>query len=175
MRMAHPDEGVTVSCEIGQVVRRFGEQARILLPASIRFDCVVAAEPMLAILNPEGLEHALWNLVINARQAMPSGGAIQLRCEARRHQISIAVADDGQGIPAEIQDRIFDPYFTTKPPGQGTGLGLTAVARFARASNGAVQVESAPGRGTTFRLHFPRSQGAPAAAGHPVAGRSGVA
>jgi signal transduction histidine kinase len=67
------------------------------------------------------------------------------------------VSDTGAGIPKELHERIFDPYFTTKPPGQGTGLGLTAVARFVRSSNGMVQVESQPGHGATFRLQFPRA------------------
>ena len=60
-------------------------------------------------------------------------------------------------MPQDVQERIFDPYFTTKPIGQGTGLGLTAVARFVRGSNGIVQVESESGRGTTFRMRFPRA------------------
>ncbi|MGK0264140.1 MAG: two-component system NtrC family sensor kinase, partial [Planctomycetota bacterium] len=85
--------------------------------------------------------------------------AITLRCGSDRHQVWIEVADTGGGMPTAVQDRIFDPYFTTKPIGQGTGLGLTAVARFVRGSNGLIQVESEAGRGTTFRMRFPRATG----------------
>jgi two-component system, NtrC family, sensor kinase len=99
--------------------------------------------------------HVLWNLAINARQAIKGEGSITLRCGQDRHQVWVEVADTGSGIPKDVQSRIFDPYFTTKPMGQGTGLGLTAVARFVRGSNGIVQVESEPGHGTVFRLRFP--------------------
>ena len=67
----------------------------------------------------------------------------------------IVVEDDGPGIADSVRGRIFDPYFTTKAPGVGTGLGLTAVARFVRGSRGDIAVQSEPGRGATFRMVFP--------------------
>ncbi len=155
MSMAHPDEGTTVQCDLAAVLQQFHVQARLVVPKVIEVSCAAPPMPLPVVLNPRGLVHALWNLVINARQAIQGEGRITLRCGGTRHHAWIEVADTGSGIPRELQERIFDPYFTTKPPGQGTGLGLTAVARFARASNGAVSVDSEPGRGTTFRLQFP--------------------
>lgn len=162
MRMAHPDEGTTVSCDLAEVLRQFHRQAQLVMPGAIQITCETprAAPPVL--LNPHGMVHALWNLVINAKQAIGGDGAITLRCGSDRRQVWIEVADTGVGMPVEVQKRIFEPYFTTKPVGQGTGLGLTAVARFVRGSNGIVQVESAPGRGTTFRMRFPQATDAEA-------------
>lgn len=157
MTMAHPDEGTTVSVDLVSVLRQFHAQARLVLPKSIEVDCLLPEEPQLVLLNPRGLIHVLWNLVINARQAITGEGRIVLRCGGERHQCWIEVSDSGSGIPKELLERIFDPYFTTKPPGQGTGLGLTAVVRYVRGSSGLVQVESEPGRGATFRLRFPRA------------------
>ncbi len=157
MLMAHPDEGTTSHCDLAAALRHFHEQARLVLPKSIDITCIAPDEPQAALLNPRGLMHVLWNLVINARQAIEGEGRIVLRCGGERHQVWIEVSDSGCGIPAEIQERIFDPYFTTKPPGQGTGLGLTAVVRFVRSSNGLVQVESELGKGATFQLRFPRA------------------
>jgi two-component system NtrC family sensor kinase len=121
------------------------------------------------LLNQSGLAHALWNLVINAKHAIEGDGRIDLRAGCDRFQVWIEVADTGSGIPKEVKERIFDPYFTTKPVGQGTGLGLTAVARFVRGSNGLVQVESTVGRGTTFRLRFPVAPAEHGAASAPTA------
>ncbi len=157
MRMAHPDEGTTLPCNLAEIVRQFHLQARMVLPGCVRTACEVAGENLPVLLNPHGMAHALWNLVINAKQAIDGDGAITLRCGSDRNQVWAEAADPGGGMPKEVQDRIFHPYFTTKPVGQGTGLGLTAVARFVRASNGVVQVDSAPGRGSTFRLRFPRA------------------
>jgi len=157
MTMAHPEEGTTVLCDLVPLLAHFHEQARLVLPQSIEIACALPQEPQQALFNPRGLVHALWNLVINARQAISGGGRITLRCAGDRQQVWVEVRDSGCGIPKEIQERIFEPYFTTKPPGQGTGLGLTAVARFMRSSNGLVQVESEPGQGATFRLRFPRA------------------
>jgi signal transduction histidine kinase len=157
MRMAHPDEGTNVACDLSALLRQFHEQARLVLPGSIQLTCETPESSPTVLLNPNGLIHALWNLVINARQAIRGEGAITLRCDSDQHQVWIDVVDTGCGMTKEVQLRIFDPYFTTKPPGQGTGLGLTAVDRFVRGSNGLVQVDSELGRGTTFRLRFPRA------------------
>ncbi|MFY9342518.1 MAG: ATP-binding protein [Planctomycetota bacterium] len=170
MRMAHPDEGAVVACELAGVVRQFHEQAKLVLPGSIQFACEATESAPPVLLDPHGFVHALWNLVINARQAIPGDGSITLRCGSDRQVVWVEVSDTGSGMSREVQQRIFDPYFTTKPPGQGTGLGLTAVARFVRGSNGTVEVESEPGRGSTFRLRFPRSEVAASRAHRTAAG-----
>ena len=155
MRMAHPDEGTTVACDIAECLRQFHPQARLVLPGTIQLTCETPQDVPPVLMNPHGLAHALWNLVINARQAIAADGTIALRCGSDPYQVWIEVADTGCGMSKDVQARAFDPYFTTKPPGQGTGLGLTAVARFVRSSSGLVQIESELGRGTTFRLRFP--------------------
>ena len=168
MRMAHPDEGANASCDLAEVLRQFHVQAERVLPSGITVRCEAPAEAPMVQVNPHGLVHALWNLVINAKQAIDGEGKIALRCGSDRRQVWVEVSDTGPGIPAEVQERIFDPYFTTKPIGQGTGLGLTAVARYVRGSNGAIEVDSAPGRGTTFRMRFPRGVGQHADADAPI-------
>ncbi|MFT7534797.1 MAG: signal transduction histidine kinase [Hyphomicrobiaceae bacterium] len=159
MRMAHPDEGTSMPCDLSEVLRQFHQQAALVLPGGVQITVEAPSEVPAVLLNPHGIVHALWNLIINAKQAIEGDGAITLRCGSDRHQVWIEVADTGGGMPTAVQDRIFDPYFTTKPIGQGTGLGLTAVARFVRGSNGLIQVESEAGRGTTFRMRFPRATG----------------
>lgn len=155
MRLAHPDEGSTVAVDVVPVLRQFHEQASRVIPGRIQLTLEAPEAAPSVMLNPHGLVHVLWNLVINARQAIAGDGAITLRCGSDRHQVWIEVVDTGCGMTKDVQQRIFDPYFTTKPPGQGTGLGLVAVARFVRGSNGLIQVESEKERGTTFRLRFP--------------------
>ncbi|NNN04903.1 MAG: PAS domain S-box protein [Elusimicrobia bacterium] len=118
------------------------------------------------------LTQILINLAVNARDAMPKGG--QLRVETRNvslaqddclrlgdvvpgRYVELAVSDDGQGIQPTVQPRIFEPFFSTKPPGKGSGLGLSTVHGIVAQSHGAVAVESAPGRGATFRIYLPRA------------------
>ncbi len=156
MSMAHPEEGTTEACDIAAAMRQFTDQARRVLPGTIALRTEIPEQLPPVLLNARGLVHALWNLVINARQAIQGDGSITMRCGEDRHQVWLEVQDTGGGMTQEVQERIFDPYFTTKPPGQGTGLGLTAVARFVRGSNGLIQVDSQVGRGTTFRLRFPQ-------------------
>ncbi|MBX3464372.1 MAG: HAMP domain-containing histidine kinase [Planctomycetes bacterium] len=160
MSLAHPDEGASEACDVAACLRQFEAQARPVLPQAVQLRAEIPERLPPVLLNPRGLVHALWNLVINARQAIEGEGLITLRCGADGHQVWLEVQDTGVGMPPEVRARIFEPYFTTKPPGQGTGLGLTAVDRFVRGSNGLVQVDSEVGRGTTFRLRFPQLQSA---------------
>ncbi len=160
MRMAHPDEGSQQACDLADVLRGFHVQAERVLPSTIRARCEAPAQLPLVQINPNGLVHALWNLVINAKQAIERDGAIDMRCGVEGRQVWVEVSDSGPGMPEDVRAKIFDPYFTTKPIGQGTGLGLTAVARFVRGSNGVIEVDSELGRGTTFRMTFPRASSA---------------
>lgn len=105
-------------------------------------------------VDPAQLERALVNLVVNARDASPPDGPIIVSVAADPDGAVVAVADRGAGMPAEVRDRAFDPYFTTK--GKGTGLGLAVVRQVAERAGGRVSVDSQPGQGSTFRLHLPR-------------------
>ena len=128
--------------------------------------------PILADANQ--LENALLNLCINARDAMPAGGAVVIATknvwlnEAEAHErdlpaaayLALSVTDGGTGMTAEVIARAFDPFFTTKPMGQGTGLGLSMIYGFVRQSGGHVQIRSGEGMGTTMSLYLPRHYGA---------------
>ena len=104
------------------------------------------------------LELAILNLVINARDAMPDGGRIEIRVEPGKKPdvIALSVIDNGMGMPKDVIDRAMEPFFTTKPAGKGTGLGLAQVYGAARQSGGSVDIDSAPGRGTRVTITLPR-------------------
>jgi len=145
--------------------------------------------------DPGQIEQVVMNLAINARDAMPDGGTVTITLadveldEAVRGadaqlrsgpHVMLAVADTGSGMDAATRARIFEPFFTTKEVGKGTGLGLATVYGIVQQSDGAIQVESEPGRGATFRIYLPRvtsaagdGQTAPAAA-EAVSGRETV-
>jgi two-component system NtrC family sensor kinase len=122
------------------------------------------------------LELALVNLAVNARDAMPDGGRLAISAEnveprageipelAAGEAVALTVADTGSGIPAELLSRVVEPFFTTKDPDKGTGLGLTQVYGFARQSSGTVQIASEAGRGTKVTIYLPRSRSRVAAA-----------
>ncbi|HVN09319.1 MAG TPA: ATP-binding protein [Patescibacteria group bacterium] len=101
------------------------------------------------------LQQVFLNLFLNARDAMPSGGMLEVRTLSRNGSVEVEVTDTGIGIPGENLRRIFDPFFTTKATGRGTGLGLSVSYGIVQEHKGRIDVRSTPGKGTSFRLEFP--------------------
>lgn len=155
--------------DASMVVKEIAQLARETLPRNIDVKVEGAGMGLLVRGDITQLHQALLNLVLNARDAMPTGGRLTLRLQAveiseedaPRHSLQaglfaqISVEDTGCGIPPEVIERIFDPFFTTKPRGKGTGLGLSAVYGVARSHSGSVGVESTVGEGSTFTLWLP--------------------
>jgi signal transduction histidine kinase len=98
------------------------------------------------------IQQALVNIVMNAAQAMPGGGVIEIKTQNANGRISISVKDEGAGIKDEDMGKIFEPFFTTKKKGEGTGLGLSLSKRLVEANGGEIDVESKVGEGSTFRI-----------------------
>jgi signal transduction histidine kinase len=157
-----------------------------LLARSLREDIAVTidlpADLWPVMVDPGEFELALLNIAVNARDAMPNGGAFRLmardtRCDGETASgglpvgefIAITLTDTGTGMPVEVMARAFEPYFTTKPAGLGSGLGLSQVYGFARQSGGSAALASAPGEGTAITLFLPRADAGPAMAGAIVA------
>lgn len=116
----------------------------------------------LAWIDASQLENALMNLVVNARDAMAQQpGEIRLRIASQQHErgecVVIEVTDQGCGMTPEVREQAFEPFFTTKETGCGSGLGLSMVYGFVRQSGGQIEIDSAPGQGTTLRLRLPRA------------------
>jgi two-component system NtrC family sensor kinase len=101
------------------------------------------------------LQQVFLNLFLNARDAMPSGGMLEVRSRAYNGAVEVEVTDTGAGIPREDLARIFDPFFTTKASARGTGLGLSVSYGIIKDHAGKIEVSSTPGKGTSFRLEFP--------------------
>jgi two-component system, NtrC family, sensor kinase len=114
------------------------------------------ADRLPAILgSTTRLQQVFLNLFMNARDAMPGGGMLEVRTGSRNGSVEVEVTDTGAGIPPEHLHRIFDPFFTTKATGRGTGLGLSVSYGIIKEHAGKVDVRSTPGKGTSFRLEFP--------------------
>jgi len=164
-----------VAVDVAQLLTETAQLLRRSLPGNIRVHCEAAAEGWPALVDPAQLESAVYNLAINARDAMPEGGSLTFRTSCQRlhdgdpslggltagDYVSIEVSDDGCGIPAETLERVFEPFFTTKPFGSGSGLGLSMVLGFARQSSGDARIRSQVGKGTRVTLLLPRAADAP--------------
>ena len=105
--------------------------------------------------QPAKINQVVMNLLSNAIDASDQGGRVVVRTQAVDGEARIEVADEGHGIPPELRDRIFDPFFTTKPVGEGTGLGLSISYGIVNDHGGTIEVESTPGKGSTFKVSLP--------------------
>ena len=132
-----------------------------MLQRSLRGDMEVKMsfdeEPWPVDVDPGELELAVLNICVNSRDAMPDGGTIYISTRNSANSVTVSITDTGVGMTKEVLARAFEPFFTTKEVGKGSGLGLAQVYGFLAQSNGDVSVESAPGKGTTVFMAFPRS------------------
>jgi PAS domain S-box-containing protein len=154
------------------------------LPANIKIERDLHSGPDTITGNAGSLSSAIINLAVNARDAMPNGGTFTLATEvttlsaewfAARNEterpgdyLKISVSDTGHGIPAHLQPRIFEPFFSTKAEGSGTGLGLASVYGVVHDHQGVIAVSSQEGKGTTFQLYLPLLKGTPNRSATPV-------
>ena len=141
--------------ELNEVVAAALDLLRRLLRDNVRLRLDLAAEPLTVAADRGQLEQVLANLVVNACDAMPSGGSLVVRSGRGGGEVWFEVEDEGVGISAELHQRIFEPFFTTKEGEGGTGLGLAVVHGIAVQHGGRVEVRSREGVGSTFRLVLP--------------------
>jgi signal transduction histidine kinase/ActR/RegA family two-component response regulator len=145
---------------------------RASLPKMIEIRDEIAADVGSVLADPASMHQILMNLCTNAAHALSAGGFIDVKVDTHQidealvtqhphlqpgNYIRLRVQDNGHGIPPEILERIFDPFFSTKAAAQGTGLGLAIVSRIVRTYHGAITVDSTPGTGTTFTVYLPHA------------------
>jgi len=171
-----------VVLDLNVLVQESEKLLRRVLGEDVALAIRLGPEPWRVRCDPAQLQQVVLNLAVNARDAMPRGGRLEIATanvevtparaaalpglKAGPH-VRLTVADDGPGLPQEIRDHLFEPFFTTKAKGKGTGLGLATVYGIVSQSGGAISVESAPGLGTAFEIYLPRTE-APAAEPEPA-------
>jgi PAS domain S-box-containing protein len=116
-------------------------------------------DPPIANIDPSGFEQVIMNLVVNARDAMPTGGKLTIGLADAGPRLALTVRDTGMGMDAATKARAFDPFFTTKEQGKGTGLGLSTVYGIVEQAGATIVVESTPGNGALFEVLIPRRDG----------------
>jgi PAS domain S-box-containing protein len=156
----------------GRLIKGMDEMLRRALGGEIEVETVVAGGLWNSLIDPDQLENAILNLAINARDAMNGEGRLTIEASnasldddyvrqyddlAAGQYVMIAVTDTGTGIPPDILERVYEPFFTTKAEDKGTGLGLAMVYGFLKQSGGHVKIYSEMGAGTTVKLYFPRN------------------
>ncbi|EPE96451.1 hybrid sensor histidine kinase/response regulator [Rhizobium grahamii] len=157
---------------VGRLIRAMDEMLRRTIGEGIEVETVISGGLWNTLIDPMQIENAVLNLAINARDAMDGFGRLTIEAGnayiddayARQHQdvepgqyVSLSVTDTGTGMPPELIEKVFEPFFSTKPEGKGTGLGLSMVYGFVRQTGGHVKIYSEPGHGTTVKIYLPRS------------------
>ncbi|MBZ0237498.1 MAG: response regulator, partial [Deltaproteobacteria bacterium] len=163
---------VAIDALLGQVAAI----ARPLLPADIELELALAADDASVDGDAGQLEQVVLNLVTNARDAMPGGGRLTVATSVEtggdEELVVVRATDTGRGMDETTRARVFEPFFTTKELGHGTGLGLPTVYAIVSQHGGRVELDSAPGTGTTFRILLPRAAAESAARDDDRAGRA---
>jgi len=162
MAISRPRPVAPQNVVLNEVVRNFQKILARVLGADISLDISLDPGAGLFHADPGQIEQILMNLTVNARDAMPEGGRLRIATASmpRAEKVQLSVSDTGTGMSPEVMARIFEPFYTTKEEGKGTGLGLATVYGIVKQSEGSIEVASEPGRGTTFTLLFPAVPGA---------------
>lgn len=166
-----------VFLDLNNSVHRTAVMLNRLIGDNVELTSILSSSLGTIKADPSQIDQVLMNLAINARDAMPKGGTISVKTSnvdidefyATLHPpispgryVMLTVSDTGIGMDSDTQSHIFEPFFSTKAPGSGTGLGLSTVFGIVKQSGGTIGVYSEPGHGTSFRIHFPRCDTAPA-------------
>jgi PAS domain S-box-containing protein len=159
--------------DVGALVTNLIGMLRRVVEATITIETDIASDLWTSRIDPQQLENALLNLTINARDAMPDGGMLTIAAEnvaldeedsqqyaevTPGRYVLLSVSDTGAGMPKDVLDRVLEPFFTTKPVGSGSGLGLSMVYGFVKQSGGHLTIYSEPGLGTSVKLYLPQLQ-----------------
>ena len=158
---------VAHAVDLNYVIAHMEDLIRRLIGPEIRLEFSLQPDLSTISADSQQIGQVMMNLVVNARDAMPNGGTLTIETAnvelGHEHvdvipgpHVELTVADSGLGMSADVRDRLFEPFFTTKDSGQGTGLGLSMVQAIVRQSAGHIVVDSHPGKGTKFKLYFPR-------------------
>lgn len=157
---------------VGRLIRDMDDLLRRTLGEAIEIETVISGGLWNTLVDPANLENAILNLAINSRDAMDGHGKLTIEAGnaflddsyvtgqpdvVAGQYVMVAVSDTGSGMSAEVMAQVFEPFFSTKPPGKGTGLGLSMVYGFVKQSGGHIRIYSEPGQGTTLKLYLPRS------------------
>jgi signal transduction histidine kinase len=155
IELARPVEKHPVPTPLKEVLSRAAQFAAAHAEKQrVRIACDATGTEPEALCDPDQMYQVVLNLLVNALQALPGGGSIRLRTLPEEGgTVGFEVVDDGPGLPADIRERLFQPFVTGREG--GTGLGLAFVARVVKAHGGTVSVRSAPGHGTTFAVRVP--------------------
>jgi signal transduction histidine kinase len=146
--------------DLDETVSGMQEMMRRLIGSHLELRVTRDGEPSRIKADPSQLEQVLLNLVVNARDAMPDGGTVTIGTQHKQDAfgarwVVLRVTDTGTGMPKDVRDRVFEPFYTTKEVGKGTGLGLSTVYGVVAQSGGTIEVDSIVGKGTTFTVLFP--------------------
>jgi len=154
LNLAGPCRLRRMRTDLADIVRRLAEFVEPgALQANIRVEADLPGGPVTCLVDEQLISQALLNLILNAQQAMPQGGRLRLSVRVENGGAEIRVSDTGVGIAPQEHERVFRPFFSTKP--RGTGLGLPIARRIVREHGGDLSFESAVGRGTTFVVRLP--------------------
>ena len=160
--------------DLNELIIQAAKMLRSVIGEDVELVMLLSPDLRLVKVDPEKMEQVLMNLTVNARDAMPNGGKLtietcntHLKADESFHDseeisageyVVVTVRDDGMGIDEEIKEHIFEPFFSTKETGKGTGLGLATCYGIVKQSGGYIDVQSAIGEGTVFRVYLPQTQ-----------------